>query len=134
MRNIVQRDRGRAAGGNTIKIKGNRTIQFWREIDMRNDARGLPRRHFCFCCLGGAALAATGEWLTPQQAFAEARGIVSLIKDSAATSPIVTHKLRNNIAVLQGSGGNMAVLTGPDGKVFVDAGIGVSRAHISEAL
>ena len=28
----------------------------------------------------------------------------------------------------------MAVLTGPDGKVLVDAGIGVSRAHISAAL
>ena len=54
--------------------------------------------------------------------------MVSLIKDSAATSPIVTHKLRNNISVLEGSGGNVAVLTGPDGKVLVDAGIGVSRA------
>jgi glyoxylase-like metal-dependent hydrolase (beta-lactamase superfamily II) len=101
---------------------------------MRHGAPRLPRRHFCFCCLGGAALAATGEWLTPQQAFAEARGLVSLIKDSAATAPIVTHKLRNNISVLEGSGGNMAVLTGPDGKVLVDAGISVSRAHISAAL
>ena len=52
-------------------------------------------------------------WLTPREAFAEARGIVSLIKDSAATSPIVTHKLRNNVSVLEGSGGNVAVLTGP---------------------
>lgn len=101
---------------------------------MRPGRHGLQRRHFCLCCLGGAAFAATGEWLTPQQAFAEARGLVSLIKDSAATSPIVTHKLRNNISVLEGSGGNMAVLTGPDGKVLVDAGIGVSRAHISAAL
>lgn len=92
------------------------------------------RRHFCFCCLGGAALAATGGWLTPRQAFAEARGLVSLIKDSAATSPIVIHKLRNNISVLEGSGGNMAVLTSPDGKLLVDAGIGVSRAHITAAL
>ena len=31
---------------------------------------------------------AAGGWLTPRQAFAEARGIVSLIKDSAAVSPI----------------------------------------------
>ena len=82
---------------------------------------------FCLCCVGGAAFAATGGWLTPRQAYAEARGLVSLIKDSAATSPITTHKLRNNISVLEGSGGNIAVLTGPDGKVLVDAGIGVSR-------
>jgi glyoxylase-like metal-dependent hydrolase (beta-lactamase superfamily II) len=101
---------------------------------MRDGGRRLHRRQFCFCCLGGAALAATGAGLTPSQAFAEARGLVSLIKDSAATSPIMTHKLRNNISVLEGSGGNVAVLTGPDGKLLVDAGIGVSRAQISAAL
>ncbi len=75
-----------------------------------------------------------GRWLTPRQAFAEARGLVSLIKDSAATSPIVTHKLRNNISALEGSGGNIAVLTGPDGKVMIDAGIGVSRPQLTKAL
>ena len=83
----------------------------------------LSRRHFCFCCLAGAAFAATNGWLTPSEAFAEARGLVSLIKDSAAVSPIVTHKLRNGISALEGSGGNIAVLTGPDGKVLIDAGI-----------
>jgi glyoxylase-like metal-dependent hydrolase (beta-lactamase superfamily II) len=96
-------------------------------------SRRLSRRHFCFCCIGGAAAAATG-WLTPREAYAEARGLVSLIKDSAATSPIATYKLRNNISVLEGSGGNIAVLTGPDGKVLVDAGIGVSRPRLSKAL
>ncbi|QJP16820.1 MBL fold metallo-hydrolase [Starkeya sp. ORNL1] len=94
----------------------------------------LSRRHFCLCCVGSATFAATGGWLTPREAFAEARGLVSLIKDSAAVSPIVTHKLRNNISVLEGSGGNIAVLTGPDGKVLIDAGIGVSRPQIVKAL
>jgi glyoxylase-like metal-dependent hydrolase (beta-lactamase superfamily II) len=94
----------------------------------------LSRRRFCLCCIGGAAYTATGGWLTPREAFAEARGIVSLIKDSAAVAPIVTHKLRNNISVLEGSGGNVAVLTGPDGKVLIDAGIGVSRPRITKAL
>jgi glyoxylase-like metal-dependent hydrolase (beta-lactamase superfamily II) len=94
----------------------------------------LSRRGFCLCCVGGAAYAATAGWLTPREAFAEARGLVSLIKDSAAVSPIVTHKLRNNISVLEGSGGNIAVLTGSDGKVLVDAGIGVSRSQITKAL
>jgi glyoxylase-like metal-dependent hydrolase (beta-lactamase superfamily II) len=94
----------------------------------------LSRRGFCLCCIGGAATVAAGGWLTPRQAFAEARGIVSLIKDSAATSPIVTHKLRGNISALEGSGGTVAVLTGPDGKVLVDAGIGVSRPQLTKAL
>src|SRR6476661_9889657 len=96
--------------------------------------RSVSRRSFCLCCVGGALYTATGGWLTPREAFAEARGLVSLIKDSAAVSPIVTHKLRNNISVLEGSGGNIAVLTGPDGKVLVDAGIGVSQPRLSKAL
>jgi glyoxylase-like metal-dependent hydrolase (beta-lactamase superfamily II) len=94
----------------------------------------ISRRHFCFCCVAATTYAATNGWLTPRQAYAEARGLVSLIKDSAATSPIVTHKVRNNISVLEGSGGNIAVLGGPDGKVLVDAGIGVSRAQLTNAL
>ena len=94
----------------------------------------FSRRHFCLCCVAGAAYAATNGWLTPREAFAEARGLVSLIKDSAAVSPITTHMLRDNISVLEGSGGNIAVLTGSDGKVLIDAGIGVSRPHITEAL
>jgi glyoxylase-like metal-dependent hydrolase (beta-lactamase superfamily II) len=94
----------------------------------------FSRRGFCLCCIAGATCATAKGWLTPKEPFAEARGIVSLIKDSAAISPITTHKLRNNISVLEGSGGNVPVLTGPDGKVFIDAGIGVSRPQISKAL
>jgi glyoxylase-like metal-dependent hydrolase (beta-lactamase superfamily II) len=94
----------------------------------------LSRRRFCFCCLGGSAVAATAAWPTPRRAFAEARGLVSLIKDSAAVSAIVTHQLRENISVLEGSGGTVAVLTGADGKVLIDAGISISRRQMTRAL
>ncbi len=94
----------------------------------------LSRRHFCLCCMTGAAFAATGGWLTPRQAFAEARGLVTFIKDSAASSPVTSYKLRGNVTVLEGSGGNIAVLTGPDGKLLVDAGISVSRPQLTKAL
>jgi glyoxylase-like metal-dependent hydrolase (beta-lactamase superfamily II) len=94
----------------------------------------LSRRRFCLCCMTGAAFAATGGWLTPRQAFAEARGLVTLIKDSAASSPVTSYGLRGNVSVLEGSGGNIAVLTGPDGKVLVDGGIGVSRPQLTKAL
>ena len=99
-----------------------------------NNKKWPTRRNFCLCCLGGAAAAAGNGWLSPRQAYAEARGIVSLIKDSAAVSPITTYKLRHNISVLEGSGGNIAVLTGPEGKMLVDAGIRVSRPQLSKAL
>src|SRR6201987_4970052 len=95
--------------------------------------RSLSRRGFCLCCVGGAAYAATGEWHTRREAFAEARGLVSMFKDNAALASIATHKLRNNISVLEGSGGNIAVLTGPDGKVLIDGGIGASRPQLTKA-
>ena len=99
-----------------------------------SEHRKLSRRGFCLCCVGAAAYAATGEWLTPREAFAEARGLVSMFKDHAAVALIATHKLRNNISVLEGSGGNIAVLTGPDGKVLIDGGIGASRPPTYQSL
>ena len=94
----------------------------------------LSLRGFWLCCAGSAIFAVTGDWLPPRQAVAEARGLVSPIKDSAAVSPIVTHKLRDDISVLEGSGGNVAVLTGPDGKVLIDADISASRVQMTKAL
>lgn len=93
----------------------------------------ISRRGFCMCCIGAAQVGLAG-WLSPREAYAEARGLVSLIKDSAAVTPILIHKLRNGISALEGSGGNVAVLVGPDGKLLVDAGIRVSRPQITKAL
>ena len=94
----------------------------------------LSRRRFCLCCLAAPALASGAGWLTPRAAYAEAMGIVELIRHEAARAPIKVHRLRGDVAVLEGSGGNVAVLTGPDGKVLVDAGIGVSRPQMLTAL
>jgi glyoxylase-like metal-dependent hydrolase (beta-lactamase superfamily II) len=94
----------------------------------------LSRRNFCLCCLGSATFAATGNWLSPSQVFADARTIVDLIRAEAATAPIKIHRLRGNVSVLEGSGGNIAVLTGKDGKLLVDAGITASRPRIAQAL
>jgi glyoxylase-like metal-dependent hydrolase (beta-lactamase superfamily II) len=54
------------------------------------------------------------------------------IRNAAATAKINILKLRCNISVLEGSGGNITVLTGRDGKLLVDAGI--SRPQVEEAL
>src|SRR6516165_5442336 len=95
--------------------------------------RTLSRRGFCLCCVAVAGCTATGGWLSPSQAYAEARNTVDLIRDDAAKAPIQVHKLRRDVSILEGSGGNIAVLTGADGKVFIDAGITVSRIRILEA-
>ncbi len=93
----------------------------------------LSRRNFCLCCVASAGFAATG-WLTPRRAFAKAQRIVDMIRDTAARTPITVHRLRGGVTILEGSGGNIAVLTGGDGKLLVDAGITASKPRIIEAL
>src|ERR1700742_907756 len=97
------------------------------------DQQTFTRRKFCFCCTAAATFAATGGWLNASQAYSEALSIVDVIRDQAATSPIKVHRLRRNVSILEGSGGNIGVLTGADGKVFIDAGITASRPKILEA-
>lgn len=66
--------------------------------------------------------------------LAAEEGIVPTMVNAAAQATITIHPVRRNISVLEGSGGNIAVLTGKDGKLLVEAGIAVSRPAISTAL
>ncbi|WP_429132735.1 MBL fold metallo-hydrolase [Ensifer sp. 4252] len=84
--------------------------------------------------MAASTFAATGGWLSPRQVFAKAQGIVDMIRDAAAKTPIKVHKTRSGVSILEGSGGNIAVLTGADGKVLIDGGITASRPRLLEAL
>ena len=66
--------------------------------------------------------------------FTEDLDLVPTMINAAATTAISVHPLRRNITVLEGSGGNIVVLTGEDGKLLVDAGFSVSASRISAAL
>jgi glyoxylase-like metal-dependent hydrolase (beta-lactamase superfamily II) len=101
---------------------------------MTQAAPKLTRRGFCLCCIGAATLVAGSGWMSPRRAYAEARNIVDLIRADAATATITVHRLRGGVSVLEGSGGNVAVLIGPDGKLLVDAGITASKPRMMEAL
>ncbi len=61
-------------------------------------------------------------------------GIVPTMLAAAARAAIAIQPLRRNITVISGSGGNIAVLTGRDGKLLTDAGLAVSRSGIAKAL
>src|SRR5271169_2127587 len=61
-------------------------------------------------------------------------GLVNLILNEAANGAVTIQPLRGNISVLMGSGGNIGVFTGPEGTLFVEAGIAVSRGKIAAAL
>ncbi len=95
--------------------------------------------------LAAAGMTAATAWLAPRSLLPAAgnagdsggnsdRGIVDAIRHSAGTEPINIQQLRAGISVISGSGGNIAVFTGPDGKLLVDAGIPASKGKITAAL
>jgi glyoxylase-like metal-dependent hydrolase (beta-lactamase superfamily II) len=90
----------------------------------------ISRRRFL--AAGGLSLAAA--WLNPSDLFAQEDVLVPAAFKLAATTKLTVQTLRRNVTALLGPGGNIAVLTGPDGKLLVDAEIVTSRPHVVEAL
>jgi len=72
--------------------------------------------------------------MVPKPQPKDTDGIVPTMVNAAAKAKIVSHTLRRNVSVLEGSGGNIAVLSGRHGKLLVDAGFAVSRPALSSAL
>lgn len=96
----------------------------------RAELMGISRRNL----LELLGLSAGATLLAQQRLFAGEKGIVPTMVNAAAKAKIIVHPVRRNISVLEGSGGNIAVLTGKDGKLLVDAGFAVSRLAITNAL
>ncbi len=92
--------------------------------------RHFSRRQF----VASTGLLTAAAWLSPNQLFADKENIVATARKRAETANITVQALRGNVNALIGSGGNIAVLTGPDGKVIIDSGYSTSRAKITEAL
>jgi len=79
--------------------------------------------------------AALGLFVTTAHAQAPKQvSPVVKINEAAATTPITATPLRGPLTMLSGSGGNITVLNGRDGKLLVDAGIAVSRPRVEKAL
>src|SRR5271154_2234194 len=90
----------------------------------------VSRREFLVA--GGAALAAA--CITPKLFSADRGNLVELAFKVAATTKITVQPLRRNVTALLGLGGNIAVLTGADGKLLIDAEIVTARPMVVEAL
>src|SRR5215470_7878548 len=90
----------------------------------------VSRRHF----LASTGIAIGAMAVAPRFLFAQEGGIVNFARGGAAKADIIVQPLRRNISALMGSGGNIAVLPGADGKLLVDAGFIPSRPKISDAL
>src|SRR5207253_7110038 len=95
-----------------------------------NHSHCLSRRRF----VASAGILTAAAWFSPRHLFAEGENIVLAARKRAETANITVEALRGNVNALIGSGGNIAVLTGTDGKVIIDSGYATSRTRITDAL
>jgi glyoxylase-like metal-dependent hydrolase (beta-lactamase superfamily II) len=94
------------------------------------DSGEISRRQF----LAAAGLTLGAACVAPTSLFAEEDHLVTDAFKVAAAAKIRVQTLRRNVSVLLGPGGNIAVLTGSDGKLLVDAEIVTARPNVSAAL
>jgi glyoxylase-like metal-dependent hydrolase (beta-lactamase superfamily II) len=92
----------------------------------------LNRRNFLRLGAAASAAAMAPRWMYAQAAAVPA--MVAQARTAAATTPIKTTKLFDNLYLLQGVGGNMAVQTGPDGLLIIDSSYITAVPHILEAI
>jgi glyoxylase-like metal-dependent hydrolase (beta-lactamase superfamily II) len=92
-------------------------------------SQGISRRRFI-----ASAGAAAAIGFTPHRLFAEKESLVVRARKSAVTANVTVQALRGGVSALIGSGGNIAVFPGSDGKFIVDSGYVGSRDKISDAL
>ena len=97
---------------------------------MNAQSLGISRRRF----IVSAGFTAAAWSLTPRQFFGAEQSLVAGARASAAKAKIATQALRGNVSALIGSGGNIAVLPGSDGKLIIDSGYLSSREKIADAL
>jgi glyoxylase-like metal-dependent hydrolase (beta-lactamase superfamily II) len=90
----------------------------------------ISRRRFL--ATGSATLAAA--CLAPHGLLAREENLVEHAFKEAASAKVTVKALRRTISVLYGAGGNIAVLTGPDGKLLIDAEIVTARSNVSAAI
>jgi glyoxylase-like metal-dependent hydrolase (beta-lactamase superfamily II) len=89
----------------------------------------VSRRQFLIC----SGVAVASACLAPPRLFAQ-QGLVEIALKASATAKVTVQTLRRNISVLIGPGGNIAVLTGSDGKLLIDAEVVTARSNVAAAL
>jgi glyoxylase-like metal-dependent hydrolase (beta-lactamase superfamily II) len=95
----------------------------------KSPANEVSRRKF----LISSSIAAAAACLAPPRLLAQ-KGLVDIALKESATAKITVQTLRRNISVLLGPGGNIAVLTGVDGKLLIDSEVVTARSNVAAAL
>jgi glyoxylase-like metal-dependent hydrolase (beta-lactamase superfamily II) len=90
----------------------------------------ISRRRF----VASAGVAATAVCLVPHRLFGDEGNMIAAARKAGEAAKITIQALRGNVSSLIGSGGNIAVLPGTDGKFIVDSGYLGTREKIAAAL
>ncbi|HEY1253993.1 MAG TPA: MBL fold metallo-hydrolase [Terracidiphilus sp.] len=91
----------------------------------------IDRRNFLQLGLTAGAAAMMPRWMNAQSTPAAHR---TAGPDEAATTPIKTTRLYDNLYLLQGLGGNMALQTGAEGNILIDASFAPAVPRILQAI
>lgn len=94
--------------------------------------KSMNRRSFLELGAAAGVAAMAPRWLQAQSASAAKPAAGP--SDLAATTPVKAAKLYDNLYLLQGVGGNMALQTGPDGNLLIDASFAPAVPRIREAI
>jgi phosphoribosyl 1,2-cyclic phosphodiesterase len=84
--------------------------------------------------MASTGLAMTGVCLVPHRLFGDEENLVVAARKSGEAANVTVQALRRNVSALIGSGGNIAVLPGDDGKLIIDSGYLGTRNKIAAAL
>lgn len=93
---------------------------------------GINRRSFFELGVAAGAAFMAPRWANAQATAATDR--VAQAHADAVNIPIKTTKLYDNVYLLQGQGGNMALQTGSEGNILVDASYAPAVPRIHEAI
>lgn len=91
----------------------------------------LSRRSFLSLTASASAAFAATRWMIAQPAVPDR---IAQGRALAAQTPITTTKLADNVYLLQGFGGNMALQTGSEGNLLVDSSFSTSVSKVLAAI
>jgi cyclase len=92
----------------------------------------MDRRRFLGMGAAAGAAAVAPRWMLAQTATVPDR--VAQGRAAALKTPITTTKLFDNVYLLQGFGGNMALQTGSEGNILIDSSFATSVPKVREAI
>lgn len=76
----------------------------------------------------------TSQTFATEDVALEANLTTAQMRAGGQVAKLTVQHLRSNISVVSGSGGNILVLPGKDGKLIVDSGLATSEIQISDAF